>query len=71
MIQTRYIGDYTSSSVRTPWTNERLYPIKALGMEPLSVPPMKMDLQCPSTPAAPWRDLGVLLPCGDLPWAWR
>jgi hypothetical protein len=57
MIQTRYLGDYTSSSVITPWTNERLYPIMALGMAPLRwwMPPMKMDPHCPSTPAAPWQ----------------
>jgi hypothetical protein len=66
MIQTRYTGDYTSGSVTTPWTNERFYPIMALGMTPLRwwMPPMKMDLRCPSTPAAPWRALGVLLPRG-------
>jgi hypothetical protein len=29
------------------------------------------DLRCPSTPVAPWQALGVLLPRGDLPWAWQ
>jgi hypothetical protein len=24
----------------------------------------------PSTPVAPWQALGVLLPRGNLPWAW-
>jgi hypothetical protein len=33
--------------------------------------PMKMDLRCPSTPAVPWQAPGVLLPRGDLPWAWQ
>jgi hypothetical protein len=73
MIQTRYKGDYTSSSITTPWTKGRFYPIMTLGMAPLRwwMPPMKMDLRCPSTPAAPWQALGVLLPHGDLPWAWQ
>jgi hypothetical protein len=34
------------------------------------MPPMKMDLRCPSAPAALWQALSVLLPHGDLPWAW-
>jgi hypothetical protein len=68
-ILARYIGDYNSSSVTTPWTNERLYPIMVVGMEPLRwwMPMMKMDPRCPSTPATPWQALGVLLPRGDLP----
>jgi hypothetical protein len=69
MIQTRYKGDYILSSVTTPWTNERFYPIMTLGMAPLRwwMPPMKMDLRCPSTPATPWQALGVLLPREVLP----
>jgi hypothetical protein len=35
------------------------------------MPPMKMDLRCPSTPATPWQALGILRPRGDLPWAWQ
>jgi hypothetical protein len=46
-------------------------PIMALGMAPLRwwMPLMKMDPCCPSTLAAPWEALGILLPRGDLPWA--
>jgi hypothetical protein len=51
----------------------KVYPIMSPGMAPLRwwMPPMKMDLRCPSTPAAPWQALGVLLPRGDLPCAWK
>jgi hypothetical protein len=45
----------------------KIYPIMTLGMAPFRwwMPPMKMDLRCPSAPAAPWQALGVLLPRGD------
>jgi hypothetical protein len=47
----------------------KFYPIMTLGMALLRwwMPPMKMDLRCPSTPAASWQAPCVLLPRGDLP----
>jgi hypothetical protein len=44
----------------------KVYPIMTLDMAPLRwwMPPVKMDLRCPSTLAAPWQALGVLLPRG-------
>jgi hypothetical protein len=51
----------------------KIYPIMMLGMAPLKLwmPPMKMDLRCPSTLAVLWQAPGILLPRGNLPWAWQ